>query len=545
MRRTIPAGALAVLLLSAALLLAACTDDTDGPTAEDDDCPAELAEPLAAWGASGFSGVVVVTTAGEADCTVATAGHGPDTVFGIGSVSKAFTAAAVLDLVDAGTIALDDRAGDLVPGLDGPVAGVTVEQLLLHTSGLIGSHGLDSEPLEHDAAVAAISRLTLAFEPGTDFLYSNTGYTLLALIVEAVAPGGHRGYLTEEVLALPDGSTAGTFGEGDPSATGDHWAVAGNGDLAMTVPELAAWTHALFTGDIVGHGALERITTPGFDMGDGTGETAGWVAFDDSRFGTPFLGVAGGGGDTAENAVVVWLPEAERVIAVASDSEEVTAEDLLLAIGPALATGDVPPRPEARGTEVDRAELEAAAGRYDIDAGGSGGSDTGDSGGFEVSVVDGDRLAVAASGPTAVAALFPRPGGVSAAEVAEHEAAVIALLAGETAVGRDELDLLEEDLGPVDDVVLTGTIVADRELRTYVLLTAGGEEHGAWYSVDEHGEISAVELTDELPTLVLVPIGDGRFVPDDPTGAGADLTVEFRGDELAVGDVTATRRRTG
>ena len=47
----------------------------------------------------------------------------------------------------------------------------------------------------------------------------------------------------------------------------------------------------------------------------------------------PFLGTAGGGGDVGHNAVVVWVPDGERVIAIASNGPDATAEDLLLAIG--------------------------------------------------------------------------------------------------------------------------------------------------------------------------------------------------------------------
>lgn len=539
MRRTICCGALL------ALLPTACTDDQDSPVATvDADCPADVAEPLRRWGDAGFDGVVVVTTGGETDCTVAVGDADDGDVFAIGSVSKAFTAAAVLDLVDAGTIALGDRAGDLVPGLTGPAADVTVEQLLLHTSGLIGGVGPDRDPLDHDGAVAAAGELTLAFEPGTDHLYSNAGYVLLALVVEAVAPAGHRAYLAEHVLALPDGTTAGGFADGDATSTGDRWALAGNGDLAMTVPELAAWTHALFAGQVVGPDAVERIRTPGFDHGDGTGETPGWVAFDDSVLGLPFLGAAGGGGDTSQNAIVLWLPDSDRVLAMASDSEALTAEDLMQSVGPALAIGEVPPGPADPAADVAPAELAATAGRYDVGAGDAG---TG-GGGFDVRVDD-DRLAIAADGPVAVAALFPRPEGVSAAEVAEHEDAVLALLAGETEVGRDELELLEGDIGPVTDVALTGTIVDGGELRTYVVATAGGDEHLLWYAVNDDGGIEAAELTDELPTLVVVPTGDGVFVPDDPTSRGADLTVTFDGDELRVtaldDNVLVARRRQG
>src|SRR5690606_33472981 len=143
------------------------------------------------------------------------------TVFAIGSVSKAFTAAAVFGLVDGGELALGDRAGDLVPGLGGPAAEATVEQLLLHTGGLTGSHGEDHVPLGREEAVTALSELERAFAPGTDFGYSNSGYTLLALIVEEVSGRSYRDHMSEEVLRLPGREEpVGGFWDGEPAPSG-------------------------------------------------------------------------------------------------------------------------------------------------------------------------------------------------------------------------------------------------------------------------------------------------------------------------------------
>ena len=142
-------------------------------------------------------------------------------MFSIGSVTKAFTAATVLDLVAEGRLSLDDRVGRLLPELTGPVADVTVRQLLLHTSGLTGSHGQDHRPLDRDAALAAICRLDLAFTPGSDYEYSNAGYTLLALVdrepsrARATASTPRR-----RSCACPDGRVAGGFWDGAPAAPG-------------------------------------------------------------------------------------------------------------------------------------------------------------------------------------------------------------------------------------------------------------------------------------------------------------------------------------
>jgi CubicO group peptidase (beta-lactamase class C family) len=552
--------------------VAGCTDGTgtDGSGTDDDasaqaavdaqgaggagSCTPELDEAFTAWAQVGFSGTVAISTRGEFDCLAAygtadAAAGTPNTVatvFAIGSVSKAVTAAAVFALVDDGALALSDRAGDLVPGLGGPVAGVTVEQLLLHTSGLTGDHGEDHQPLDREAAVAAIGGLGQAFAPGTAYLYSNAGYTLLAVIVEEVSGVGYREFMASRVLTLPGGTVAGGFWDGDPAAAGPraigvlddggrgqagdfpgpHWALAGNGDLAMTARDLAAWTHALFTGRVVSPDAAAALAAPTFDHGDGTAETPGWVALDASAFGEPVVASSGGGGDTGHNAVVAWLPDSERVIALASNTPEVTAEDLVQAVGPALVAGDELPRPDGPSGDVDPAEMAALEGTYSLSTGGR----------FEVAAHE-DGLAVTAAGPGAVSALFPLPDGVTPDDAAAHEARVEELLAGDTEEGREELAALEADFGPIGDIELVGTIVDGGELRTYVTVTAGGEPLIGWYALDEAGGIAAVDVGDRGPTLVVAPAGDGAFRPVDPTGgagAGGEVTIGFGDGRLTV-----------
>jgi CubicO group peptidase (beta-lactamase class C family) len=524
-------------------------------------CAPEVDEALAAWEEAGFSGSIAMSTGGKADCLAA---YGPadratgtpntiDTVFGIGSVSKSFTAAAIFRLVDDGKLVLGDRAGDLVPGLAGPASGVTVEQLLLHTSGLTGSHGTDHEPLDHGAALAAIGQLEAAFEPDSDYLYSNAGYTLLAMIVEEVSGVPYRDFLVSRVLPLPDGEVAGGFWDGEPAApglravgyvddgpaqemggfAGPHWALSGNGDLAMTMPDLAAWTHALFSGRVVSQQSADVIAGPGFDHGDGAAETPGWVRLDASPFGEPYLGSAGGGGDIGHDAVVVWLPESERVIAIASNSPAVGAEQLLRAVGPALAAGDPVPTPEVVG-DVNPADAAAVVGTYALGTGGS----------LDVTVRDG-RLAVAATGPDAVAALFPLPGEVTRGDAAAHADEVMALLAGATPQGREELGGLESEVGPIDDVERAGTLVEGGELRTYVTITSGTTSTLLWYALDDEGGVMGAGIGVEPPTLLLGTSGGGDFRPDDPAGAGPDVTVRFADARMTLigpaGPVTARR----
>jgi CubicO group peptidase (beta-lactamase class C family) len=374
MRNHLVVAALAILAaVAGGAALALWTEDGDTPAGvSGGDCDPAVQRSLDAWGGRGFSGSVAVSREGRFECVAslgaADAATGrpntADTVFSIGSVSKSFAAAAVLKLAAAGRLRLSDRAGGLLPGLEGGARRVTVEQLLTHTSGLPVSHADDTQPMRRDEAVAAISGLRLAFRPGSGFLYSNAGYTLLALIVDEVSRTEYRRYLTAEVLTLTNGDRVGGFWNGEPAAPGEraigytergrsdeqgdlegpHWALTGNGDLAMSARALAVWTHALFAGDLLPARLLRTMTEGGFTRDDGGRSTAGWVRFDANVYGVPLV-VSTGGGGSGQQAIVLWSPRTRQVIAAVSNRPEIGAVDLVRAIGPALLGGEPVPLP--------------------------------------------------------------------------------------------------------------------------------------------------------------------------------------------------------
>ncbi|REE96819.1 CubicO group peptidase (beta-lactamase class C family) [Thermomonospora umbrina] len=536
-----------VAAVALAGVLGACTGDGDAPGTVAARCDPRLDAAFRTWARAGFSGSIAISTGGRSVCLAAYGSANDadgtpntvDTVFAIGSVTKAFTAAAVLELVEDGRLALDDRAGDLLPELTGPAAEVTVRRLLLHTSGLSGSHGEDHRPLDRAAALAAISGLESAFRPGSGYAYSNAGYTLLALIIEKASGTTYRRYTASRTLRLPDGRIAGGFWDGRPAPTGPravghldggrpgargdfagpHWALDGNGGLAMTAGDLAAWTYALFTGRVVSAESVETLTRPGYDHGKGRSETPGWVAHDASVHGTPFLTTAGGGGDVGHDVVVAWVPEGRRVIVMASNKPKVSAESLLAKVGPALLAGKPLPTPHV----PNGAGAGARPGKYGSKAGGT----------FDVTAT-GHRITVTATGIDTVTALFPPSGGVSAADFRANEQRVLALLNGRTEEGRKERATLERDFGPLRRVALAGTLFRDGDVRTYVTLMAGTKTIIGWYSLDAEGGVGAAEVPAAPPALTLVPDGAGRYRPDDPTGTGPAVTVEFRNGRMTL-----------
>ncbi len=201
----------------------------------------------------------------------------PATRYAVDSVSKEFTAAALLLLAEQGKLSLDDPLAKWFPDL-GAAAAVTLRQLLTHTSGIRDYWPQDflTPEMTRPAAAAAIidewARRPLDFEPGTDWQYSNTGYVLAGAVVEKVSGETlfeflrqqvftplHMRRVTEYAPAEQDLAQAGErLGNGDAEAytrfglgpvlaapkEGAGW-LFGAGGLAMQPSDLALWDLSL------------------------------------------------------------------------------------------------------------------------------------------------------------------------------------------------------------------------------------------------------------------------------------------------------------
>lgn len=199
---------LPVLMLGAALLAAAAPAQAQ---AGNDTC---LQAELAAHPA--FSGAALVLhrprqgaparrlavqgTADEEGTAIA-----PDTRFNLGSASKMFTAVAVLQLASRGQLALDAPIGRWVQGLAEPVAAVTLRQLLTHSAGLGNFVTPDNLPALQqakslDQQMQLVTDERPRFEPGSKFMYSNTGFLLLGRAVERASGQPFATYLQEHIF---------------------------------------------------------------------------------------------------------------------------------------------------------------------------------------------------------------------------------------------------------------------------------------------------------------------------------------------------------
>lgn len=123
----------------------------------------------------------------------------------IASHSKTFTAAGILSLVEDGALRLDDRCGEHVGGLHPTVAAATIGQLLSHSGGIVrdgpdSGQFLDRRPFPDDATLRSELAEPSPLEPGTRLKYSNHGYALLGLVIEAVTGRPYQDWIEERVI---------------------------------------------------------------------------------------------------------------------------------------------------------------------------------------------------------------------------------------------------------------------------------------------------------------------------------------------------------
>jgi CubicO group peptidase (beta-lactamase class C family) len=256
-------------------------------------------EPGAAVVVSRGSEIMLAAGYGVADVETRTA-ITPSTAFRLASVSKQFTAAAILTLVESRRLTLDDRLGDLLSGIPAYARAITVRHLLTHTSGipdyepLLGSQ--DGPQVKDRDVLALMARAKkLYFLPGASWRYSNSGYALLALIVERVSGQSFASYLRTHVferagmsraVAHEDGvdvvaqrayghtQVAGDWRQTDQNRTS---AVLGDGGIYASAEELARWSDALDRGAVLSEAMLREATTPAvLSSGATTSYGYGW-----------------------------------------------------------------------------------------------------------------------------------------------------------------------------------------------------------------------------------------------------------------------------
>jgi D-alanyl-D-alanine carboxypeptidase len=208
------------------------------------------------------------------------------TVYRISSLTKQFTAAAILQQVERGTIRLEDEIGKYVPEFSREKKPVTILQLLNHTSGIrdfddIGDRyfALAGREVPQREVLSLIRDQPLDFTPGSRWYYSNTGYYLLGVLLERVTGKTYADYIRDEI-ARPAGLTSTTvchnqlllpsraqgydvvgvnFLNAPPPSAASLFSTTG---LCSTAGDLVAWVRALQSGKVISNASYRAMTTP-------------------------------------------------------------------------------------------------------------------------------------------------------------------------------------------------------------------------------------------------------------------------------------------
>ena len=190
----------------------------------------------------------------------------PRSVLQIGSITKQFTAAAILRLAERGALTLDDRIEKFVPEFDPRGATITLRQLLSHTSGVPAIAPNEYSPLTRKQFMTLIDGKPLESTPGSKFSYSNTGYRLLGYAIESITGVTFADFIHSEFalpLGLIDTGVCGTSNLPVPDGYGVLQGTATRipaiemsvpfaaGALCSTASDLVRWSHLLATGRVI------------------------------------------------------------------------------------------------------------------------------------------------------------------------------------------------------------------------------------------------------------------------------------------------------
>ena len=262
-----------------------------------------------------------------------------DAMFEIGSITKQFTAVALLQLRDSGKLSLDDDIKKWLPDFDTRGNKVTLRRLLDHTSGIKGLTEMPEFPnlasnarFPRDSAYSLIKKYPFEFTTGDAQIYNNSAFWLLGLVVEKASGMTYENYVEQKLFA-PLGMKRSMYcnssenverrahgyqytpnGEVRRASTNVHTWPFSAGSICSTAGDLVTWLKALHGGKVLSPKSYAELITPA-KLNDGTvlRYAMGLAVYKDSR-GLNVIGHGGGiGGFTSEAS---WYPDAQAAVVV-------------------------------------------------------------------------------------------------------------------------------------------------------------------------------------------------------------------------------------
>ena len=537
----------------------------------------QLATHMSALEAYGFSGTLLVAKGGQvihhgaygfadADRKVP---FTMDTAFDIGSITKQFTAAAILKLETQGKLSVQDPVSRWFEGVPEDKRSMTLHHLLTHSSGLRGDFGGDYEEMPRDRLVKMALESKLQWAPGTRYDYSNAGYSLLAAVVELASGQPYEVYLKENLWkpagmtrtgyrllekgplahGVRDGKDWGTPVDKVWAPEGPWWNLRGNGGVLSTTGDLYKWHQALEGEAILSKEAKAKIFTPHMpeDEEGSSHYGYGWAILKTPR-GTRLISHNGGNG--IFHADFRRYVDEGIVLIIGSNRADFASIPAVGPISRLIFNSDYSAPPEV--AKVDPSVPRRVAGTYVLPTGGKLKVAAAESPsgwpGVTVTPEGKDAFLVLAGGGTAgneerearVMAALEKSLKGDFAPLAEVYGAPLAEVEEMTKRARARM---EEQHGPFREIRLLGTVLQGGRPATWVEVRH--ERGSSWLELLWSGEIVSFVRTRDSPAgiSVFLPEKTGqRFASYEPR-TGTVLRVDFMPDGLTLGKAEAKREK--
>jgi CubicO group peptidase (beta-lactamase class C family) len=309
-----------------------------------------------------------------------------DHVFRIGSITKQFTGAAIMQLMEQGKLSLQDELTKFLP--DYPTHGkkITIEHLLTHTSGIKSYTDMEAwdgqvqrKDFTPEALVDYFKDQPMDFDPDAEWRYNNSGYILLGVIIEKVSGQSYGDYITEHFFK-PLGMKNSYYGDTRPViknrasgySQGEEMGTYANaaflsmtqpyaaGSLLSTVEDLSIWSRALHNGKVVKPESFKKATTP-YVLPNGTNTHYGYGLQMSNLLGSPV--VEHGGGIHGFLSDLIYLPQEEVCVAILTNCDCVPPGDL----APKLAALTIGKAFQPKAISIPAKDLEQYVGVYEND----------------------------------------------------------------------------------------------------------------------------------------------------------------------------------
>lgn len=488
--------------------------------------------------AFGFSGALIVEKDGK---IILSKGYGwadraknikntPDTPFLIASVSKQFTAAAVLQLEERGKLQTDDPIGKYFKDIPADKSRITIHQLLTHTWG-VDSNNEVGEEINREKAVQKILAQPFEAKPGEKFIYSD-GYALLAAIVEVVSGQTFESYVRQNIFTPTKMTTAGFMGDqafyknrtlahgynsgndyGSPAEMSYSWDDRGGSGIVVSPRDFYNWELALRRDDVVSAQIKSKMFAPQFIINPKMAYGYGWFVMETER-GTKMLYHGGNETPAGYTAELRRYPEEKvtTILMVNTMIDEIGFNRVVSSNIASIIFGGRADFPPAF-SEKPATNLQVYSGNYKTDSGAT----------FKVWTENGQML-IGAENQEAVNVLAPvdKKFQDKLDSANQRTAAIIEAAAKVENTGapfRDKIATLENNFGKLQKTEVLGTmpLAPEADLATTYIRLHFEKATNIYRFVWSKDEITNVLPKTPLPAITyFAPQSENNFIGYNP-----------------------------